>query len=120
MRPVTRTAAVGANFKTQNLTTELYKGGLASSLELIYAQLATLNARIDLVVHQGRPAKVIRCPHPRARRRLEPQSIAPDEQIQPFGTFQYANLEKPPPAGGIDVNADNNHVYNDLTKPPTR
>jgi hypothetical protein len=40
-----------------------------------------------------------------------------DEQIQPFGTFQFINLDKPPPAGGIDVNADNNRRYNDLTKP---
>ncbi|HEY6262331.1 MAG TPA: efflux transporter outer membrane subunit, partial [Nitrospiraceae bacterium] len=43
-------AAVGANFRTQNMTMELYRGGLASSLELIYAQLNTLLARIDLVV----------------------------------------------------------------------
>jgi multidrug efflux system outer membrane protein len=42
-------AAVGATLKTQALTTELYQGGLASSLELIYAQVATLTARIDLV-----------------------------------------------------------------------
>ena len=42
-------AAVGATLKTQNLTTELYKGGLASSLELIYAQVAMLTARIDSV-----------------------------------------------------------------------
>ena len=40
-----------------------------------------------------------------------------DEQIQPFGTFQYTNLDKPAPAGGIDVNAGNNWVNNDLTKP---
>jgi len=39
-----------------------------------------------------------------------------DEEIQPFGTLQYTNLYKPPPAGGIDVNADNNWVNNDLTK----
>jgi hypothetical protein len=43
-----------------------------------------------------------------------------DDQIQPFGTFQYVNLDKPAPAGGIDVNADNNHRYNDLTKPASR
>jgi hypothetical protein len=40
-----------------------------------------------------------------------------DEQIQPFDTFQYTNLAKPLPAGGIDVNAPNNWVNNDLTKP---
>jgi hypothetical protein len=45
------------------------------------------------------------------------KQLPTDDQIQPFGTFQYTNLNKPPPAGGIDVNADNNSVNNDLTKP---
>jgi len=39
-----------------------------------------------------------------------------DDQIQPFGTFQYVNLEKPPAVGGIDVNTGN-RMYNDLTRP---
>lgn len=42
-------AAVRAFVKTQDLTSELYQGGLASSLELIYAQVQTLLARIDAV-----------------------------------------------------------------------
>jgi outer membrane protein, multidrug efflux system len=111
-------SAVGAFFKTQNLTTELYKGGLASSLELIYAQLATLNARIDLVVLKADILKssvaLLRALGGGWNRNQLPH----DEQIQPFGTVQYANLKKPPPAGGIDVNADNNWIHNDLTKPP--
>jgi hypothetical protein len=40
-----------------------------------------------------------------------------DDQIQPFNTFQYSNLDKPQPVGGIDVNADGSKSYNDLTKP---
>jgi hypothetical protein len=44
------------------------------------------------------------------------KQLPADEQIQPFGTFQYTNLKKPPTAGGIDVNAHNNAVNNDLTK----
>jgi outer membrane protein, multidrug efflux system len=43
-----------------------------------------------------------------------------DDQIQPFGTFQFINLvtgDKPSPAGGINVNAGNNSVNNDLTRP---
>ena len=42
-------AAVGATLKTQNLSMELYTGGLISSLDLIYAQVNTLTARIDSV-----------------------------------------------------------------------
>ena len=46
-------AAVGATFKAQNLTTELYQGGLASSLELIYAQVATLDCAHRIGPDQG-------------------------------------------------------------------
>jgi NodT family efflux transporter outer membrane factor (OMF) lipoprotein len=113
-------AAVGATFKTQNLTMELYQGGLASSLELIYAQVATLIARIDAVQIKAELLRssvaLIRALGGGWNRRQLPS----DDQIQPFGTFQYTNLDKPAPAGGIDVNAENNRVHNDLTKPPAR
>jgi len=110
-------AAVGATLKTQNLTTELYQGGLASSLELIYAQVQTLTARIDSVQIKAdllrASVALIRALGGGWNRRQLPG----DEQIQPFDTFQYVNLDKPPPAGGIDVNAGNNWVNNDLTRP---
>jgi hypothetical protein len=115
-------AAVGATFKAQNLTTELYQGGLASSLELIYAQVATLTARIESVqikadLLQSSVALIRALGGGWSR-----QQLPSDEQIQPFGTFQYVNLTKPTPLKGIDVNAENNSVNNDLTKPfvPTR
>ncbi len=110
-------AAVGANFKTQNLTMELYQGGLASSLELIYAQVQTLLARIELVQIK---ADLLRATVALLRALgggWDRKQLPSDEEIQPFGTLQYTNLKKPPPAAGIDVNADNNWVNNDLTKP---
>ncbi|HNP59836.1 MAG TPA: efflux transporter outer membrane subunit [Nitrospirales bacterium] len=110
-------AAVGAFLKTQDLTSSLYFGGLASSLELIYAEVNTLAARIDAVVIKADLLKssvaLIRALGGGWNRNQLPA----DEQIQPFDTFQYVDLDKPPPAGGIDVNADNNSVNNDLTKP---
>ncbi|MFZ1744626.1 MAG: efflux transporter outer membrane subunit [Nitrospirales bacterium] len=112
-------AAVGAMVKTQNLTMELYLGGLASSLELIYAQVQTLSARIEAVQIK---ADLLRASVALVRALgggWNRNQLPADEQIQPFGTFQYVDLDKPPPAGGIDVNAGNNSVNNDLTKPPT-
>jgi len=110
-------AAVGATFKAQNLTTELYQGGLASSLELIYAQVATLTARIESVQIKAEllqsSVALIRALGGGWNRNQLPK----DEQIQPFGTFQYVNLNKPAPLKGIDVNADNNSIHNNLTKP---
>jgi efflux transporter, outer membrane factor (OMF) lipoprotein, NodT family len=110
-------AAVGATFKAQNLTTELYQGGLASSLELIYAQVATLTARIESVQIKSEllqsSVALVRALGGGWNRNQLPK----DDQIQPFGTFQYVNLNKPAPLKGIDVNADNNSIHNDLTKP---
>jgi outer membrane protein TolC len=113
-------AAVGANFKTQNLTLELFQGGLASSLEVIYAQLNTLLARIDSIQIK---TELLRSSVALIRALgggWDRQQLPSDDRIQPFGTFQYVNLTKPAPVGGIDVNADNNHVYNDLTTRPAR
>jgi NodT family efflux transporter outer membrane factor (OMF) lipoprotein len=110
-------AAVGANFKAQNLTMELYQGGLASSLELIYAQVQTLSARIDLVLIKADLLKSTVALLRALGGGFNRKQLPTDEQIQPFGTFQYVNLDKPAPAGGIDVNAANNWVNNDLTKP---
>jgi NodT family efflux transporter outer membrane factor (OMF) lipoprotein len=110
-------AAVGANFKAQNLTMELYQGGLASSLELIYAQVQTLSARIDLVLIKADLLKSTVALLRALGGGFNRKQLPTDEQIQPFGTFQFVNLDKPPSAGGIDVNARNNRVNNDLTKP---
>jgi NodT family efflux transporter outer membrane factor (OMF) lipoprotein len=110
-------AAVGAFFKTQNLTMELYLGGLASSLELIYAQVATLVARINAVQIKADLLRSSVALNRALGGGWNRNQLPTDEQIQPFGTFQYTNLDKPSPAGGIDVNAGNNWVNNDLTKP---
>ena len=97
---------------------ELYTGGLISSLDLIYAQVNTLTARIASVEIKAdllrTSVALIRALGGGWNRKQLPT----DEQIQPFGTFQYTNLDKPPPAGGIDVNAGNNWVNNNLTRPP--
>lgn len=110
-------AAVGATQKAQDLTMELYQGGLASSLELIYAQVGTLTARIDSVQIK---ADLLRSSVALLRALgggWNRNQLPTDEQIQPFGTFQYTDLDKPPAAGGIDVNAGNTSLQRDLTKP---
>jgi outer membrane protein TolC len=114
-------ASVGANLKAQNMTLQLYRGGLASSLEVIYAQLNTLLARIDLVVIKADLLKSSVALNRALGGGWNRRQLPTDDQIQPFGTFEYVNLikpSKPSPAGGIDVNADNNWIHNDLTKPP--
>jgi len=113
-------AAVGATLKTQNLSMELYTGGLISSLDLIYAQVNTLTARIASVEIK---AELLRSSVALIRALgggWNRSQLPSDDQIQPFDTFQYADLDKPRPAGGIDVNAGNKEAHNDLTKHPLR
>jgi NodT family efflux transporter outer membrane factor (OMF) lipoprotein len=113
-------AAVEAARTTQNLTMDLYKGGLASSLELIYAQIGTLTTSINSV-----QIKTNRLVASVALIRAlgggwDRGQLPPDNEIQPFGILQYTDLDKPKPTGGIDVNADPNDrkIKNDnLTKP---
>ncbi|MDN5869148.1 MAG: efflux transporter outer membrane subunit [Nitrococcus sp.] len=111
-------AAVDAARQTQFMTMKLYHGGLANSLALLMAQIRVLNARIDAV--QGKVDRVkasvalIRSLGGGWNRTRLPA----DEEIQPFGVFQYTDLDKPPPAGGIDVPTSDYGIYNnDLTKP---
>lgn len=110
-------ASVGANLKTQDLTSALYQGGLASSLELIFAQVQTLEARIDFVGIKADLLKVSVALVRALGGGWNRNQLPADEEIQPFNTLQYVDLDKPPSAGGIDVHADNNWANNDLTKP---
>jgi NodT family efflux transporter outer membrane factor (OMF) lipoprotein len=113
-------AAVEAARTTQNLTMDLDKGGRASSLDLIYAQIGTLTTSINSV-----QIKTNRLVASVALIRAlgggwDRAQLPPDNEIQPFGILQYTDLDKPVPAGGIDVNADpgdRNIKNNNLTKP---
>ena len=113
-------AAVGAARTTQDLTMDLYKGGLASSLELIYSQLGTLTTSIDSVQIKTNLLKASVALIRSLGGGWNREQLPNDNEIQPFGTLQYTDLDKPPPAGGIDVNADQsdrNNKNNNLTKP---
>ncbi len=114
-------AAVEAARKTQDMTMQLYTGGLSSSLDLLFAQIKTLEARIDAVKARTELAQasveLIRALGGGWSR----DQLPPDDQIQPMGVFQYTGLDKPPPAGRIDVPEGGDGVYgrayDDLTKP---
>ena len=108
--------AVSAALKTQNLSMELFKGGLNSSLDLIYAQVNTLTARISMVEVKTEllraSVELIRSLGGGWNRNVLPG----DDDIQPFDVMQYTSLDKPETAGNIDVDASNKPTFNDLTK----
>lgn len=109
-------AAVAAALQTQNLTMDLYKGGLNSSLDLIYAQVATLTARIESarvktrVLRSG--VELVRALGGGWRRGELPAY----DEIQPFGTLQYQGVERAAADRRINPPEDN-HANDNLTRP---
>lgn len=114
-------ASVKAARETQGMTMKLYQGGLNSSMELLFAQINTLDARIDLVKGKAELAKSSVALVRALGGGWSDKQLPSDEQIQPMGVFQYTDLDKPPAAKGIDVPASDHGVYDgaydDLTKP---
>ena len=108
--------AVSAAWKQQDLSMELYRGGLASSLELINAQVNTLNSRIRAVEVRAE----LLCSTVGLVRSLgggwQRGELPGDDEIQPFGVFQYTHLSKPEPVGGIDVELDQDAVHNNVAQ----
>ncbi|ABA57775.1 efflux transporter outer membrane subunit [Nitrosococcus oceani] len=112
--------SVEAALETQNLTVNLYQGGLATSLDLLFAQINTLDARIEVVRGKAELMKssveLVRALGGGWNR----EQLPTDEQIQPFGVLQYNDLGKPQPVGGIDAPTSNDgrysEQYDDLTQ----
>jgi NodT family efflux transporter outer membrane factor (OMF) lipoprotein len=109
--------AVVAAEEQQNLSMELYQGGLASSLDLIVAQVNTLDARI---VSAEITAGLLRSTVGLVRALgggWQRSDLPSDDDIQPFGVFEYKGIKNPKPAGGIDVQIDKREEHRDLSKP---
>ncbi|MGB8330206.1 MAG: efflux transporter outer membrane subunit [Polyangiales bacterium] len=109
--------AVVAAEEQQNLSMELYQGGLASSLDLIVAQVNTLDARI---VSAEITAGLLRSTVGLVRALgggWQRSDLPDDDDIQPFGVLEYKGIKNPKPTGGIDVQVDKREEHRDVSKP---
>ncbi|ACB93782.1 efflux transporter outer membrane subunit [Beijerinckia indica] len=109
-------AAVTAASETQTMTMDLYKGGLNTSLDVITAQVNTLTARIREVQIQMQLLQVSTELIRALGGGWDKSNLPEQREMQAFGIFQVDNLDKPPPAGGIDVQTDP-QANSDLTRP---
>lgn len=112
-----QTEATAAAVKQQDLSMTLYKGSLASSLDLIYSQLNALEARITLAEVK---ADLLRSMVGLIRSLgggWSREELPKDDDIQPFNVFQYTGLDKPKEEGGIDVEVEHREGMKDLTVP---
>ncbi len=109
--------AVDAAFKTQDLTSQLYKTGLSNSLELLYSQLNTLTSRIDAIQVKTNllvsSVALVRSLGGGWNRKKLPK----DDEIQPMNIFNATDFMNPKQIKGLEVNSKDNTKYNDLTKP---
>lgn len=112
--------AIGAARKAQDLSMELYKGGLASTLELITAQVNTLEARLAAAELKAELQKSVVDLIRALGGGFHREDLPKDGEIQPFGVFQARGLDKPKPAGGIDVDLVHRDRRSDLTRPVTQ
>jgi outer membrane protein TolC len=109
--------AVVAAEEQQNLAMQLYQGGLASSLDLIVAQVNTLDARI---VSAEIKAGLLRSTVGLVRALgggWQRSDLPSDDDVQPFGVFEYKGIKNPKPAGGIDVQVEEREEHRDVSKP---
>ena len=108
--------AVSAALEQQTLTMELFRGGLISSLDLVYAAINTLDSRIAAVQLKARLLQsavgLVRA----LGGGWERGKLPKDSDIQPFDIFDYKKLDKPVPAGDIDVSTQDSPKFDDLTK----
>ncbi|MCB1193477.1 MAG: efflux transporter outer membrane subunit [Leptospiraceae bacterium] len=109
--------AVDAALKTQDMTMELYKGGLGNSLDILYAQETTLAARINAITVKTDLLRATTALIRALGGGWNRNQLPVDDEIQPMDIFQYRKLGKPKPAGHTNVNAEDNSVHNNLTKP---
>jgi NodT family efflux transporter outer membrane factor (OMF) lipoprotein len=111
-----RRQATEAAQAAQSLSTELFRGGLASSLELIYSQVNTLDSRVAVVELTANLLRSVVALIRSLGGGWAASDLPAEDAIQPFDPFQFWDLDRPRAAGGIDVDIEHRHV--DLVAAP--
>ena len=109
--------AVDSALQTQKMTVQLYTGGLSNSLELLFAQLSTLDASISAISVKTELLKSTVALVKSLGGGWDKTQLPSDDKIQPLDIFQMKDFETPKPIEGYPVHSDDNSKFNDLTKP---
>ncbi|WP_408885613.1 efflux transporter outer membrane subunit [Komagataeibacter xylinus] len=95
--------AVQASMRTQNMTMQLYTGGLTNYLDVVVAQVAALQARIAEVQVETRymqaQVELIRS----LGGGWSTAELPNNKQIRPFDVMQYNHLRMPKAVSGVSV-----------------
>ncbi|KPH89107.1 efflux transporter outer membrane subunit [Komagataeibacter intermedius] len=100
---VQQAEAVQASMRTQNMTMQLYTGGLTNYLDVVVAQVAALQARIAEVQVETRymqaQVELIRS----LGGGWSSAELPNNKQIKPFGPLQYTHMRMPRSFSGVNV-----------------
>jgi len=103
--------AVAAAFHMQELTMELFRGKLASSLDLLYAELKTLEARIhEVEIKQNLMISTVYLIKSLGGGWEQKTQMPQDKNIPAFGLFQYTKLGEIEPVVDIEKSDPKNYV----------
>lgn len=102
--------AVDAAFETQLLTMDLFQGRLASSLDLLYAEINTLEARITEVEIKKKFMLATVYLIKALGGGWNQSQIPTDEEIPAFGLFQYDNLGNVRPIVNIEKSNPSSYI----------
>ncbi|AHI26174.1 secretion protein [Komagataeibacter xylinus] len=95
--------AVQASMRTQNMTMQLYTGGLTNYLDVVVAQVAALQARISEVQVETRymqaQVELIRA----LGGGWTTAELPNNKQIKPFDPMQYTHMRMPRSFSGVNV-----------------
>ena len=109
--------AVVAAEEQQNLAMGLYRGGSASSLNVPSAEVTRstqgfVTAEVNASLLRSAVGLV---------RSLgggwQRSDLPSDDDIQPFGVFEYKGIKNPKPTGGIDVQIEKREEHRDISQP---
>jgi len=103
--------AVAAAFHMQELTMDLFRGKLASSLDLLYAELKTLEARIhEVEIKMNLMVSTVHLVKALGGGWEQKNQMPQDKQIPAFGLFQYTKLGEIKPVVDIGKSDPENQV----------
>ncbi|MBL7240174.1 efflux transporter outer membrane subunit [Komagataeibacter rhaeticus] len=95
--------AVQASMRTQNMTMQLYTGGLTNYLDVVVAQVAVLQARIAEVQVETRymqaQVELIRA----LGGGWTTAELPDNKALRPFGIAQYTHMRMPKSVNGVNV-----------------
>jgi len=109
--------AVDMALQTQDMTTQLYTAGLSNSMEILYAQLGTLESKLSAVQVKTdlltTTVSLVRS----LGGGWNKSHLPGEDEVEPFGIFSDTDVDHIQPTKGVPNPSLDNKKFNNLTEP---